>query len=41
MFAPPLLQFAGLEAYIDLMRECWAHQPEERPSFEQIVPRLK
>lgn len=41
MFAPPLLQFAGLEAYIDLMRECWAQQPEERPSFEQIVPRLK
>lgn len=38
---PDTAQFAGMEAYIELMQECWAQQPEERPSFEQIVPRLK
>lgn len=33
--------FARLDAYIQLMGECWSPAPEQRPSFEQIVPRLR
>ena len=30
------------ESYIQLMEECWAGNPEDRPkSFEAIVPRLE
>ncbi|GIL44404.1 hypothetical protein Vafri_1882 [Volvox africanus] len=28
------------EAYVRLAEECWAHQPEDRPSFEVIMERL-
>lgn len=27
--------------YIKLMQECWEHDPEERPSFDQIVQILE
>jgi len=26
---------------IDLMKECLAHEPEERPTFREIAPKLK
>lgn len=34
------LAFEGLEGYCKLMRDCWAQQPAERPTFETIIPRL-
>ncbi|PRW60140.1 Serine threonine- kinase CTR1 [Chlorella sorokiniana] len=37
---PDTLAFAGLDAYIALLKECWADDPAARPSFDQIVPRL-
>ncbi len=37
---PDTLAFAGLDAYCQLMRDCWAQQPAERPAFEAIIPRL-
>ena len=27
--------------YVDLMQECWAQDPFSRPSFEQIIGRLR
>ena len=32
---------AGLDAYLALMRRCWAQQPDERPPFEEVVPELR
>lgn len=32
---------AGLGIYVALMRRCWADAPEERPSFNEIVPELR
>lgn len=32
---------AGLFTYVRLMKECWAHNPAQRPSFEVIARRLK
>ncbi|KAG2373072.1 hypothetical protein C9374_012918 [Naegleria lovaniensis] len=29
-----------VEKYIELMKQCWAHHPSERPSFEQIFVQL-
>ena len=29
-----------ITAIIDLMKECWANDPEARPSFSQILERL-
>ena len=26
--------------YLQLLKECWAHEPENRPDFKQIVHRL-
>ncbi|KAL4423315.1 hypothetical protein ABPG77_006110 [Micractinium sp. CCAP 211/92] len=34
-------QFAGLDAYVALMRRCWAQDPAERPTFEQVIPELR
>jgi hypothetical protein len=31
----------GLNRYIRLMEECWARDPQERPSFCEIARRLK
>ncbi|KAL4444865.1 hypothetical protein ABPG77_003915 [Micractinium sp. CCAP 211/92] len=31
----------GLDAYCQLMRECWAQSEEGRPTFADIVPRLR
>jgi hypothetical protein len=33
--------WAGLNSYIKLMKECWAQDPKQRPSFAKIVSRLK
>lgn len=27
-------------AYVDLMKECWAHDPQLRPTFPDIARRL-
>lgn len=32
---------AGLDNYIRLMKECWAQDPKQRPSFGPIARRLK
>ncbi len=28
-------------AYVDLMRQCWAQEPRNRPSFSHIIAVLK
>ncbi|KAL4448086.1 hypothetical protein ABPG75_005305 [Micractinium tetrahymenae] len=33
-------QFAGLEAYCQLMRDCWAHEPTERPGLDAVAHQL-
>jgi hypothetical protein len=33
--------FEGLKKYIGLARKCWAQDPQERPSFEEIVVQLR
>lgn len=33
--------FAGVDAYMQLMRCCWAQQPEERPTFEEVIQVLR
>jgi serine/threonine protein kinase len=37
---PDAATYAGLDAFVELMQECWAQAPENRPTFQQIVPRL-
>ena len=37
----PLQTHQSRMEYIELMKRGWNHQPEERPSFEEIVERLK
>ncbi|EFN56509.1 hypothetical protein CHLNCDRAFT_30642 [Chlorella variabilis] len=34
-------EFGGLEEYCQLIRDCWAQRPEERPLFIDVVPRLR
>lgn len=29
------------EAYVALIRRCWAQRPEERPGFAEIIQELK
>jgi serine/threonine protein kinase len=31
----------GLDAYVALMEQCWAHRPAERPTFAQVVRALR
>lgn len=31
----------GLRAYCELMAACWAQDPAQRPSFAELVPRLR
>ncbi len=38
---PDNAAFGGLDAYVALMKECWAQVPAARPSFQQIVIRLR
>ncbi|KAI7844168.1 hypothetical protein COHA_002303 [Chlorella ohadii] len=33
--------WTGLDAYVQLMRDCWAQQPQDRPSFDEVVGRLQ
>jgi hypothetical protein len=33
--------FVGLNRYIRLMEECWAQDPQQRPSFCEVARRLK
>jgi hypothetical protein len=37
----PVVGLAGLSSYIRLMKECWAQDPTQRPSFSSIARRLK
>ncbi|KAL4433230.1 hypothetical protein ABPG77_003278 [Micractinium sp. CCAP 211/92] len=38
---PDTAKFVGLSSYVRLMRECWQQRPEDRPTFAEIVPRLR
>ncbi|PRW05806.1 Serine threonine- kinase CTR1 [Chlorella sorokiniana] len=38
---PDTAGWAGLDDYVQLMRECWAQSPEDRPSFDDAVARLR
>ncbi|PRW45342.1 Serine threonine- kinase CTR1 [Chlorella sorokiniana] len=38
---PHQLDDDSLQAYCELMRECWAHDPTERPGLEEIIARLQ
>ena len=29
------------EAYVELMQQCWATDPAERPSFERVISHLR
>ena len=33
--------FAELDAYVALMKRCWAQNPYDRPSFAELVPELR
>ena len=33
--------FPGLPAYVDLLQNCWAQDPEQRPLFAAIVQELR
>ena len=38
---PDTAAFAGLDEYVALMQQCWAQDPGDRPTFQQIVPALR
>lgn len=38
---PDTSGFAGFDAYLELMRLCWAQDETERPTFEEVVPQLR
>lgn len=38
---PNSSSFAGLEAYVQLMLDCWDPVPEARPPFHEIIDRLR
>lgn len=33
--------FEGLDDYIKLMQQCWAQEPEERPSIGRVIEGLR
>lgn len=33
--------FQGLDAYVALMKRCWAQRPEERPGFEEAIHEIR
>lgn len=38
---PDTATWPDLSAYIHLITECWAHDPEKRPTAEEVVHRLR
>lgn len=38
---PDTMDFEGLDAYVTLMKKCWAHNPEDRPVFQEIISELR
>ncbi|KAI7842018.1 hypothetical protein COHA_004219 [Chlorella ohadii] len=38
---PDTASWAGLDAYVQLMRDCWAQRPGDRPTFDEVVGRLR
>ncbi|KAG7668202.1 putative Serine/threonine-protein kinase CTR1 [Nannochloris sp. 'desiccata'] len=38
---PDTMQFEELDQYVALMRKCWAHNPEDRPTFQEIIAELR
>ena len=38
---PDTNTFEGLDQYITLMRRCWAQNPEDRPTFQEIIADLR
>jgi hypothetical protein len=38
---PDTASFEGLDAYVALMRRCWAHNPNDRPTFQEIIAELR
>ncbi|KAI7841688.1 hypothetical protein COHA_004555 [Chlorella ohadii] len=38
---PHQLDEGSLQAYCELMRECWANDPADRPSLEEVIERLQ
>lgn len=38
---PDTPAFGALDEYVRLMERCWAQAPQERPTFEDIVPQLR
>ena len=38
---PDTAEFEGLDAYVGLMRRCWAHNPDDRPTFQEIIADLR
>jgi len=37
----PTPPFPGQPAYVQLMNDCWQHDPEKRPRFAEIITRLR
>ena len=37
----PTPPFPGQPAYVQLMNDCWQHEPEKRPRFAEIITRLR
>lgn len=31
----------GLEGYVELMQKCWAQNPDDRPSFQEVIQKLR
>ena len=38
---PDTANFARLDDYVALMRRCWAHIPDDRPTFQEIISELR
>ena len=38
---PDTGKFEGLDAYCQLIRECWTQLPEERPALAVVIRRLR
>jgi len=38
---PDTIDFEGLDTYVALMRRCWAHNPNDRPCFQEIISELR
>ncbi|KAL6785226.1 hypothetical protein ACKKBG_A02970 [Auxenochlorella protothecoides x Auxenochlorella symbiontica] len=38
---PDTQDWDGLDAYVDLIRACWAQNPNDRPTFSEVIPVLR